>query len=172
MSPDLDHPEQLREIQADVAAERAVVETVRGAVAEVGFRTVARAKARLASYEKVSGNYNSYIEKQAEELKNGLLAASPYKELGVARLIALWLTESEQFFNEAEPLLGGAERSMRQGYLEQSFERLPTEVKDRLMNEFREKKDEILVWFVGKVQDELVRNSTGVIDVLASEGNS
>lgn len=172
MAPDLDNPNEFREAQAEVTAERAVVQTVRGAVAEVGFRTVARAKARLASYEKVSGNYGAYIEKQAEELKNGVFADSPYKELGVARLISMWLVESEEFFKEAEPLLNGTERGMRQGYLEQSFGQLPADVKERLLAEFQEKKDELLVWFVGKVQNEIALHrapDSGVIDVVESE---
>jgi len=161
---DLDNPNQFRELQADVAAERVAVEIVRGAVADVGFRTVARAKARLVSYEKVSGNYSHYIEKQAEELNNGMFADSPYKELGVARLIALWLNESEEFFKEAEPLLNDTARGMRQGYLEQSFAHLPADVKERLLVEFRAKKDDLLVWFVTKVQNEISRNSNGISD--------
>lgn len=171
MSPDLDHPEELRAVQAEVAAERAAVTTVRGVVAEVGFRTVARAKARLASYEKVSGNYSAYIEKQAEDLKNGLFADSPYKELGVARLISMWLVESEEFFKEAEPLLTGVERGMRQGYMEQSFSQLAEETRTQLLAEFNAKKEDLLVWFVGRVQNEIARQQadSGAIDPLEEE---
>ena len=137
--------------------ERAAIEVVKGAVAEVGFRTVARAKARLESYEKVAKNYGRYIEDQARALASGAFGGSPFKELGVARLIAQWLAESEQFFKEAEPLLTHTERSMSRGYLEQSFEHLPSDTKERLLAEFSLKKQEVLVWFVTRVQEEIAK---------------
>lgn len=164
---DLDNPSAFQEAKSQVAAEQMAISVVKGAVSEVGFRTVARAKARLAAYEKVSGSYSKYIEQEAERLAEGIYAETPYKELGIARLVALWINESEAFFKEAEPLLNQTERSMRRGFLEQSFENLPADMKDRLMAEFVAKKQDLLVWFVTRVQEEMARINAVVVDIEA-----
>lgn len=144
--------EELKALQDQAKAEGAVVEVLRAEVADVGFLTVARAKARLRAYEKVSESYHAYIETQAELLKAGTFATSPFKELGIARIIAQWLVESEAFFKEVEPLLNATERKVRKGYLEESFERLPADVKAKLLEEFNKLKQELLIKFVGMVQ--------------------
>lgn len=150
----------LEAIQTEAKAEGAALQVLRKESTEIGFLTVARAKARLSAYEKVSESYHSYIQVQAEQLKAGLFATTPFKELGIARLIAQWLVESEEFFKEAEPLLNATERQVRKGYLEESFERLPADVKTKLLDEFNKLKQELLIKFVGMVQKAVSESNT------------
>jgi len=154
----------LKEAQDEVASESAIIKVVRGEVANVGFRTAARAKARLEAYEKVTGSYTKYIEAEALNLENGLYGENAYKELGVARLVAQWINVSEAFMKEVEPLLTQQEKEMRRGYLEQSFENLPEDVKTALLEEFNRRKEELLVWFVGKVQQAQAENNASTTE--------
>lgn len=147
--------ESLEAIRHETEGEAAIVQVLKKEASEIGFLTVARAKARLAAYEKVVGAYTNYIEAQAEQLRLGIFAQTPFKELGIARLIAQWIVESEVFFKEAEPLLSNTEREVRKGYMEESFERLPEDIKTQLLDEFNKRKQELLVWFVGRVQQAL-----------------
>ena len=93
----------LEAIQAEAKAEGAALQVLRKESTDVGFLTMARAKARLAAYEKVSESYHAYIQTQAEQLRQGIFATTPFKELGIARLIAQWLVESEEFCHESDP---------------------------------------------------------------------
>jgi hypothetical protein len=147
--------EKFEDVTGEIAAEKVAIEVVKGEAANVGFTTVARAKARMKAYESIYGNYEKYIAAQAEHLAGGLFDETPYKELGVARLISMWLVESEAFFKECEPLLAGIGQRVRRGFMEESFEQLPQEIKDRLLREFNLKKQELLVWFVNVVQVEI-----------------
>jgi hypothetical protein len=157
--------EELTRAQAEASAQNAVTGVIRSNVTDLQIQSVARAQARFSSYKKIYENFIKYIDKQSEQLANGLFADSPYKELGVARLISIWLAESEQFFKEVEPLLQGAEKTLRKGYLEQSFEHLPPVTKETLLKEFNAKKQELLIWFVQRVQEELKETNGEVIDV-------
>jgi len=139
-------------VQRESEAESVALQVLKKESSEIGFMTVARAKSRLRAYEKVADSYNAYIEVQVEQLRQGIFATTPFKELGIARLIAQWIVESEAFFKEAEPLLTATEKKVRRGYLEESFERLPQEIKDVLLREFNKMKQELLIKFVGMVQ--------------------
>ena len=144
--------ESLAVVQAEIAAEHAAVQVLRGDVVDVTYRTVARAQSRLKAYNSVYDNYEKFIVDQAEKLAKGAFAASTYKELGVARLISLWVIESEQFLDAVAPLLGESERNIRKGFVEQSFEKLPEPFKTQLLDEFNKRKQELLVWFVQEIQ--------------------
>ena len=144
--------ETLAVAQAEIAAETAAVQVLRGDVVDVTYRTVARAMARLKAYNSVYDNYEKFIVDQAEKLAKGTFGASTYKELGIARLISLWVIESEQFLDAVAPLLGESERNIRKGFVEQSFEQLPEEFKSVLLDELNKKKQELLVWFVQEIQ--------------------
>lgn len=146
---------ELTRAQAQVVAENAAVGVLRDEVTDLNLQTVARAKARFDAYVKIYKNFLKYIETQAEQLANGIFHDSPYKELGVARLISIWLTESEVFFKEVQPLLQDSEKTLRKGYLDQSFNNLPPVIKEMLLKEFNTKKQELLIWFVQRVQEAL-----------------
>jgi hypothetical protein len=146
---------EFTQLQRAVSEEESAIKVLKGEIVEAGFKTVARAKARLLSYERVAANYSSYIETQARKLADGAFEGSPFREIGVARLIAGFLAESELFFKEVEPLLGNSESAVRQGFFEQSFEGLSKEVQEQLLNELDVKKQELLVWFVSRVQEVL-----------------
>jgi len=138
--------------RAEIASENASVQVLRGEVVDITYRTVARAQSRLKAYNSVYDNYEKFIMGQAEKLANGVFASSTYKELGIARLISLWVIESEQFLDAVAPLLGESERNIRKGFVEQSFEKLPEPFKTQLLDEFNRKKQELLVWFVQEIQ--------------------
>ena len=147
--------DKIEKAKSEVEAEQVVTGVVRSETADIAFRTVARAKARLEAYNRIAENYTKFIDSQAEKLQSGLFSSSPYKELGVARLISVWIAESEVFLKEMEPLLQDTERQMRQGFMEQSFNRLPKEVSDRIMTWFNDAKADLIVRLVGMVQEEL-----------------
>lgn len=157
--------EELQVAKAEAAAQNAATGVIREEVTNTQLLTVARVKARFNAYLKISENLTKYFEKQTEELEQGVFHDSPYKELGIARLIVLWTTESEKLFKEFEPLLQDSEKTLRKGYLEQSFENLPSAVKDTLLREFNTKKQELLIWFVQRVQEALKEEHGEVIDV-------
>lgn len=150
--PDIPEEETLGPVAAEIEAENTSVQVLRGEIVDTSFRTVARAKSRLEAYNKVYDNYEKFIVDQSEKLSKGLFAASTYKELGVARLISLWVVESEQFLDAVTPLLDGVEKNMRKGFMEQSFEKLPEPFKTQLLDEFNRKKQELLVWLVQEIQ--------------------
>jgi len=150
--------ERFEDVKAVILAEKTAMDVIKSEVADIGYMTVARAKARLKAFEKIYENYEKYITTQAEHLSEGTFAESPYKELGVARLISMWLVESEEFFKEAEPLLANAGQRVRKGFMEDSFTQLPSEIRDKLLREFNVRKQELLVWFVNLVQAEIQKN--------------
>ena len=132
--------------------QKIVTDVVRGEVADTAFKTVARVRARLEAYNKVSASFNTYIIDAADRLKNGLFGDSAFKELGTARLVAQWMVESERFFEEMEPMLNQTEKSMRRGFMEENFEQLDEATKNRLWDEFNDRKAELIVWMVEKVR--------------------
>jgi hypothetical protein len=138
--------------QSEIEAENVSVQVLRSEVVDTSFRTVARAKARLEAYNKVYSNYEKFIVGQSEKLAAGVFAGSDYKELGVARLISLWIVESEQFLDSVAPLLEGTERGMRKRFIEQSFENLPEPARTQILSEFNRRKQELLVWLVQEIQ--------------------
>lgn len=144
--------ETLAVVQAEIAAETAAVQVLREDPVDITFRTVARAKARLKAYNSVYDNYERFMVDQAQKLADGIFGASTYKELGIARLIAQWSIESEQFLDAVAPLIGASEQNIRKGFVEHSFEQLPEPFKTVLLDEFNKKKQELLVWFVGEIQ--------------------
>jgi hypothetical protein len=144
--------ETLEQSRSVIEAENASVQVLRGEIVDTSFRTIARAQSRLKAYNTVYDNYEKFIVDQSEKLSKGLFAASTYKELGVARLISLWVIESEQFLDAVAPLLGESEKNMRKGFMEQSFEKLPEPFKTQLLDEFNKKKQELLVWLVQEIQ--------------------
>lgn len=144
--------EELERARAAVGAQQAVGRVLRGEAASVGLRTAAAVKNRLASYEKIAGKYEKFIDKQAEELLNGVFKDSPYKELGMARLVAMWLIETEQFITENEFLLSETEKTVRKGFIEESFSQFPEDIRVRLLEELNDKKQELLIWFAGRIQ--------------------
>jgi len=148
----------LEKAQAEIGAQNAALQVLRKGVVDTAYRTTARARARLEAYNKIYENYEKYIIRQAESLASGALGDSP-KELGVAKLIAIYLTESDQFLKEVEPLLAGAEKVVRKSFIDQSFEHLAEPVKEKILAEFNRKKQELLVWLVGEIQ----RAQAGVV---------
>ena len=143
---------ELEKIMARTEAQEAVVKVLQDEVVTTTLRTVARVKARMAAYEKVAGNYESFIDRQASDLARGAFAESPYKELGIARLVAVWLVEADQYITNNEYLLSETEKTTRQNFVEESFASFPADIRDRVMAELEEKKQELLVWLAGRIQ--------------------
>jgi hypothetical protein len=138
--------------QAAVLAEKVVVDVVRADVSSTALRTAALAKARLNSYVLISENYNRFIEHQSRQLSEGLFAEKSGKELGVARLIFMWLVESEKFFAESKDFLGDAPKTARKGFIDESFETLPENKRNDILAWFNEQKQNLLVALVQRVQ--------------------
>lgn len=156
---------ELTQAQAQAVAENAATGVLKNEVTDFSIQMVARAKARFNVYVKIHENFLKYIEDQALQLANGIFKDSPYKELGVARMISIWLTESDAVFKEVQPVLQDSEKTLREGYLEKSFNQLPPEIRDMILKEFKTKKQELLVWLVQRVQEALKISNGEIIQL-------
>jgi len=143
---------ELEKIMARTEAQEAVVKVLQDEVVTTTLRTVARVKARMAAYEKVAGNYESFIDRQASDLARGAFAESPYKELGIARLVAVWLVEADQYITNNEYLLSETEKTTRQNFVEESFASFPADIREKVVAELEEKKQQLLIWLASRIQ--------------------
>ena len=139
--------ETLEKAQVEVQTEEAVVKVVTDDPAEMSLRSVAKVKARLKAYESVYENYQGFITSMSEELNAGRLKENSFKELGIARLIAAWIVETELFLTENEDYLYGVERETRGKFVEESLHDFPDDIKEILLDKLKEKKHELLEWF-------------------------
>jgi hypothetical protein len=142
----------LEQAKQELKTETAVVGVVKTETSELSLRSVAKVKARLQAYETVYTNYEKFIKNEAEKLADGKYAENTYKELGIARLIAHWVVETERFLEEEGEKLQGAERETRKGFVEESLKALPEDIKSELLGKLNEKKHEVLEWFAKELQ--------------------
>jgi len=144
--------DSLKDMKAENEAEVAVTEVIKSKVSDLTLRSVAKVEARLEAYNKVYKNYETFITTEAEKLANSEYSGNTYKELGLARLIAQWVVETEAFLKEEEEKLQGAERETRKGFVEESLKALPNDIKNELLGKLNEKKHEVLEWFAKELQ--------------------
>ena len=137
-----------KELQQDVQAKTAIVEIVKSEIVDTKFRDIAEIKSKLDAYKLVCGNYESFIKTEAEKLANPneRLDWTVHKELGIARLIAAWLVETEKFLEEHESTLHGAEKDIRKDFVKESLAALPEDIREDVMNRAREKRHEFMAW--------------------------
>ena len=104
-----------KELQQETQTKIAVVEVIKSEVIDIKLKSIADVQARLKAYKLIRDNYEAFLTDQAE------LLAKPedrpdwttFKELGILRLIAAYLTETERWLDMQEPVLDGAERAIR-----------------------------------------------------------
>lgn len=138
--------------KAESDTEEVVATVLRGETTDLSVRTTAKVRAKLNAYEKIYANYEMFIEKQAKELADGKLVDNPYKELGVARLIAHWLIDTETFLLENEALMKDMSGGVRKRFVEESLDVFPEDIRNELLVKLSEKKQELLIWFAGELQ--------------------
>lgn len=138
--------------KAESDTEEVVATVLQGETTDLSVRTTAKVRAKLDAYEKIYANYESFIENQAKELADGKLKDNPYKELGVARLIAHWLVDTETFLLENEALMKDMDTGVRKRFVEESLDVFPEDIKEELLIKLNEKKQELLIWFAGELQ--------------------
>ena len=90
-------------------------------------------------------------------MDDGKLKDNPYKELGVARLIAHWLVDTETFLLENEALMKDLDGGVRKRFVEESLDVFPEDIKEELLIKLNEKKQELLIWFAGELQQARVK---------------
>ena len=139
-------------IQEKTTAETAVAEVVKSEAAEISLRSIAMVKARYESYKDVYKNYEKFIKDSSKDLKGGKLKESAFKELGVARLIAAWIVDTEKFLEESEDLLANADRKVRGNFIKESLSGLPNKYQTALMSELDDKKGELIEWLAKTIQ--------------------
>lgn len=144
--------EILKKAKKEVSTETEVVGVVKGEVAELSLRSVAKVKARLKAYELVYENYENFITTMAKELAEGNLKANTYKEMGVARLVASWIIDTETFLNENEDRLYGIEKETRSRFVGDTLKAFPDDIKEMLLKKLQDKKLELLEWFTKELQ--------------------
>lgn len=137
----------LEKAQVEVQTEEAVVQVVTDEPSELSLRSVAKVKARLRAYESVYDNYQGFIKSMSTKLKADEFKDNSFKELGVARLIAAWIVDTELFLAENEEYLYGVERETRGKFVEESLHDFPDDIKDGLLDKLKERKHELLEWF-------------------------
>ena len=143
---------ELERVMARTETQEAISKVLQDERVSISLRTVARVRARLAAYEKIAGNYESFIDRQATDLARGAFAASPYRELGIARLVAVWLVEADQFITANEYLLSETEKTTRQNFVEESFASFPADIREKVVAELEEKKQQLLIWLASRIQ--------------------
>lgn len=144
--------EDLKKAKEEVETEATVVKVIKGEIAELSLRSVAKVKARLRAYEAVYDNYQNFITKMATELAADKLKDNTYKEMGVARLVAAWIIETETFLDENEDRLHGIERETRNKFVGESLKDFPDDIREMLLDKLKEKKLELLEWFSKELQ--------------------
>jgi hypothetical protein len=135
-----------KEIQEETKTKSAVVEVIKSEVADTKLKSIADVKARFNAYEHVYENFVNFIKDQSTQLKDKKFADSTYKELGVARLIAAWLVDTERFLEEQEHVLHGAEKDVRKDFVKETLEALPEDLREEVMERAREKRLEFVAW--------------------------
>jgi len=130
----------LEQAKEELQTETAITKVVKGEIAEVSLRTVAKVKARLKAYENIFENYQSFITEVARELSEGKLKGNTYKEMSVARLVSAWIVETETFLNENEEMLYGVERKARSRFVEDTLKEFPEDIKEELLIKLQDKK--------------------------------
>lgn len=142
----------LERLKAQTEAEVAVAEVVQDGVADLSLRTTAKVRAKFNAYLTVYENYETFITAQVADLAVGKYKDNPYKELGVARLIAAWLVEAESFLLENEALMQDAGSGVRKRFVEDSLDSFPEDIRAELLEKLNDKKQEILIWFADELR--------------------
>jgi len=127
-----------------VATAVQVTEIIKSEAAEINLRTVAKIKAKYNAYEKVHGNFQTYILFVSNKLANNEFADNTFKEMGVARLVANWIVVTELFLENNEGVLEDAEKKTRRGFVTESLKELPKDLKDEVIDALNEGKAELL----------------------------
>lgn len=150
---------EFNKLKDGLSSEVAVTEVIKSDVADFALKSVAKVRARLRAYENIYANYESYIINESLKLKDGNYSDNTYKELGIARLVAHWVVETEKFLDEEESKLQGIERETRKGFVEESLKVLPDDLRDEVLSAWNEKKQEVLEWFAKKLQSAIKKST-------------
>ena len=142
----------LERLKTATEAEVAVAEVVQNETSDLSLRTTAKVRAKFNAYLKVYENYEKFITAQVADLALGIYKDNPYKELGVARLIAAWLLEAEGFLLENESLMQNMESGVRKRFIEESLDSFPENIRNDLLEKLNDKKQEILIWFADELR--------------------
>ena len=144
--------ESVKEVVEESITKRAVVSVLKEEGITKGLRTSAIVASKLEAYKTVYANFEKFITNAAEKLAEDKFAGSTFKEMSVARLIANWLIQTEEFITENEPLLHGLSADVRKGFIAESFSEYPDDVRDTLLKKLLEKKHEVLDWFAKEIE--------------------
>lgn len=147
----------LEKLKIKTEAEVAVAEVVQNEASDLSLRTTAKVRAKFNAYLTVYENYEKFITNQVSELADGKYKDNPYKELGVARLIAAWLLEAEGFLLENESLMQNMKSGIRKRFVEESLDSFPENIRNDLLEKLNDKKQEILIWFADELRQARAR---------------
>ncbi len=144
-------PNLLEKAQVDVNEQVKIVEVLDKTTLDITLNSVARVKAKFSAYEKIHGNYEKFMVDQSKLLAKKNFEDNTFKEMSVARLIAHWIIATEQFLQENELAMAGAQDHVRRGFVEKSLSAFPEEIKNQLMKELRIMKQELMERFAKKL---------------------
>jgi len=148
-----DKIESAKEIVEESLAKRTVVNVLKIEEDNTkGLRTSAIVSAKLTAYKSVYANFERFITNAAKNLADDKFAGSTFKEMSVARLVANWLIQTEEFISENESLLHELSAEVRKGFVAESFSGYPDDVRDNLLKKLLEKKHEVLDWFAKEIE--------------------
>ena len=149
----MENKDTAREIADESLTKRTVVAVLKAEeTATEGLRTSAIVTAKLEAYKVVYANFETFIKDAAEKLGANKLSGNTFKEMSVARLVANWLIQTEEFINENEPLLSSLSAEVRRGFVAESFAEYPDDIRDALLSKLLEKKHEVLDWFAKEIE--------------------
>ena len=128
-----------------------VTETVQKGTTDIVLSDVAQIQARLESYKLVSKNYEDFIVSQAKKLKAKDFEDNTYKELGMARLVAQWMVETEEYFKTHEDELEGKERVARKGFINEALAELPEDLRKEILLKIEDRRHELMMWLASEL---------------------
>jgi hypothetical protein len=137
----------------DSIIESTIAESLHDVTVNLSIRTAARVKAAIDAYIRVYTNFAEYIIRQSEALQQGNFGEKEvFKEVSVARLVAQWLTETEEFIDTNEPMLQQSSHTIRQSYIESTMAALPDDLRMEIMGKLAERRMEMAEWLTQEIQ--------------------
>jgi len=146
----------------EAVIEAGIVQAIEDATVNTSIRTVAKVKAMVEAYCRIHTHFINFVVDQARRMDLGEFEQNPFKEISVARLVAQWLIEAEEFIDTNEHLLKDTAQVIKKRFVEEALEGLPAAIRTRILDELQEKRNTIAVWLVTEIDK--AKKEAAVVD--------
>ena len=151
----------------EAAIEAGIIKAIEDATINTSIRTVAKVKAMVEAYCRIHTHFINFVVNPARRMDLGEFELNPFKEISVARLVATWLIEAEDFIDTNEHLLKDTAQVIKKRFVEEALEGLPDAIRSRILDELQDKRNSIAVWLVteidkAKKESAIVTETSGI----------